>query len=480
LPAALIVANDAAARYAHRDALDAWSVALELLPDGDEREIEIRLGRAGSALAGGTDADLVVEDARVAAAEIAELEGPDAAADLVSDLVVLAWVVGDRQSAWRLAGVGRDHLDGERRDQTWVRLRKAELQEAEFADPDHGGLPLDDDERRELQAVMETLEPDQLEALEFTPSTRASVAAFLAKDPPRTTAVMARWAVGDLLGILAGMEETRLTYESEGNFESVGLVNAISARCLALLGRHDEADAALDRARANLPRVPERSNAAFQLLGADWLIAYVRGATPPHTPPELLGDLTANPDTRWATTAVVATNAYLSAVAGHVDQVLAELEPVLVAIELAQGNAPNYGLIACVPVHTLWVMDRTDHLDLIEAAIRSKLVEPGLQYPEYVNELALAQACALTGRVDEAREWVAKAHAAVDDDGRPPLHVHIDSFEAEWELRLGDDGDGTRCRSAIERARGGCADPAMAPWLPRLDALKARAASRWG
>jgi hypothetical protein len=176
---------------------------------------------------------------------------------------------------------------------------------------------------------------------------------------------------------------------------------------------------------------------------------------------------------------VVATNAYLAAVAGRVDDALAELEQVLVAVELAPGHAPNYGLIACVPVHTLWVLDRTDRLDVIEAAIRSKLVEPGLQYPEYVNELALAQACALTGRVDEARQWVTKAHATVDDDGRPPLHVHIDSFEAEWELRLGDGGDAGRCRSAIDRARGACAHPAMAPWLPRLDALERAAAGLW-
>jgi hypothetical protein len=131
-------------------------------------------------------------------------------------------------------------------------------------------------------------------------------------------------------------------------------------------------------------------------------------------------------------------------------------------------------------VHTLWVLDRTDHLDVIEAAIRSKLLEPGLKYPEYVNELALAQACALTGRVDEGREWVAKAHATVDDDGRPPLQVHISAFEAEWELRLGDDGDAARCRAAIERGRTGCDHPAMAPWLPRLDPLEHDAKARWG
>jgi class 3 adenylate cyclase len=480
VPAALIVAEDAAARYAHRDAFDAWSVALELLPDGDEREIEVRLGRARSGIAGKSDPDLVVEDARVAAEEIAALDGPDAAADAVSELVILAWSVGDRQSAWRLGAVGRAHLRAERRDPTWVRLRRAELQEAEFADPDHGGLPQDDAAQREVQAVMETFEAEQLVGLQFTASTRAVAAAFLAKDLPMATAVMARWATGDLAGIIAPAEETRVQAELEGNFDLVGLVNIIEARSLALLGRHDEADAAMDRARANLPRVPAGSNAAFQFFGAEWLIAYLRGATPAPVPAELLVDLESSPDTRWVTLAVVAANAYAAAFAGDVEEALTHIDHALVGVERAPGHAPNYGLIACGPVHALWVLQRTDHLDALEANIRTKLIDTGLQYPEYVNELALAQACALTGRVEEAREWVEKAHARVTEQGMTPLHVHIDAFEAEWELRLADDGDAGRCRSAIERARSGCTDPAMAPWLPRLDALEREAASRWG
>jgi hypothetical protein len=479
VPAALIVAADAAARYAHRDALDAWSVALELLPDGDEREVEIRLGRARSGLAGGT-ADLVVEDARIAADEIAAVDGPDAAADAVSDLVVLAWQVGDRLSAWQLGAVGRAHLRPERRDRTWVRLRRAELQEEDFADPDHGGLPMDDDDRRELQSVVEDLAPGELAGLEHAFSSRAATLAFLAKNPTEDASVLAHWSIGDLVYIADGLEDWRLRSEMEGNFDLVGLINVISARCLALLGRHDEADAAMVRAALNMPRVPERSNAAFQYLGAEALIAYVRGQVPRGTPPEMMTELAANPDTRWVTFAVVASNAYAAAVDGRVDDALAAIEQALVGIEIAPGHAPNYGLIACWSVHALWAIDRTDHLDTIEANILRKLIEPGLLYPEYVNELALAQACALTGRVDEARDWVAKAHATVDDDDRPPLHVHIDAFEAEWELRLGDDGDANRCRSAIERARSGCADPAMAPWLPRLDALEQEAASRWG
>ncbi|MEO7573557.1 MAG: AAA family ATPase, partial [Acidimicrobiales bacterium] len=421
VPAALIVANDATARYAHRDALDAWSVALELLPDGDERESEIRLGRARSGLAAGTDADVVVEDALLAADEIEAADSHDAAADAISDLVILAWLVGDRESAWRLGAVGRAHLRADRRDKTWTRLRKAELQEAEFLDPDHGGLPLDDDVRRELQAVMETLEPEDLEGLEYAPSSRAAAAAFVAKHPSMRTSVMARWQIGDLAGIVTPAEEARIQAELEGNFDLVVLVNVIEARCLALLGRHDEADAAMRRAAANLQRLPTQSNAAFQYIAAEWLINYVRGATPPATPLVMLTDLAANPDTRWVTFAVVATNAYVAAVAGQPDDALSSAEQALVGIELAPGHAPNYGLIACMPVHALWAINRTDHLETIEANIHAKLLDTGLQYPEVVNQLALAQACALTGRVVEARQWVAQAHAAVDKDGRPPL-----------------------------------------------------------
>jgi class 3 adenylate cyclase len=479
VPAALIVADDAAARFAHRDAFDAWSVALDLLPDGDEREAEIRLGRARSGLAGGIDADGVVEDARVAAAEISAVEGDDAAAAAVSELVILAWQVGDRRSAWRLGDVGRAHLDGERRDKTWARLRKAQLQQAEFADPDHGGLPLDDPDRREVQAVIEALDPEEADGLEYAPSSRAAAVAFLAKDPPLRTGVMARWVIGDLSGIVGGAEDGRAEAEREGNFELLVLINVISARGLALLGRHDEADEAMLRAGANLHRLPERSNAAFQYTGAEWLIAFVRGAMPTYTPRSLLGGIESNPDTRWVTLAVVAANAFAAAFTGSSDEALADIELALTGIELAPGHAPNYGLIACMPVHALWILDRTDHLEVIEANIRSKLVDNGLLYPEVLNELALAQVCALTGRREEAREWVTKGHTFVTAQGVQPLDVHIDSFEAEWELRLGTDGDAGRCRAAIERARAGCTDPAMAPWLPRLDALEHQAASRW-
>jgi hypothetical protein len=258
----------------------------------------------------------------------------------------------------------------------------------------------------------------------------------------------------------------------------VVLVSAIHARCLTVLGRHDDADAALLRAQLNLHRVPERSNAAFQTLGAAWLIAFVRGNRSPRTELDLLGEISASPDTRWATLAVVATNGYAAGLAGDVDRALLDLEQVVPGIELAPGYSPNYGLIACMGMNALWTLDRTDHLETIEANVRSKLVEPDLRYAEVIPQLAMAMAAALTDRADEARAWVTAAHAVVDQQGTPPLDVHVDHFEAEWELRRGADGDAERFAAAIARARAGCEHPAMAPWLERLDVLEAQAS--WG
>jgi hypothetical protein len=47
---------------------------------------------------------------------------------------------------------------------------------------------------------------------------------------------------------------------------------------------------------------------------------------------------------------------------------------------------------------------------------------------------------------------------------------------AETELRLGAAGDAAQFASCVAAARGRCTHPAMAAWLPRLDALEARAA----
>lgn len=140
----------------------------------------------------------------------------------------------------------------------------------------------------------------------------------------------------------------------------------------------------------------------------------------------------------------------------------------------APGHAGNYTLIAAFCAEALWLVDYTDHLADLEANLRSKVIEPDVRYAEVVAPLALARLCALDGRVAEARSWVERAHLLVTEQRTPVLVPAIHEFEAEWELRLGADGDPERCRAAIAAGRAAASDPAMAPWLDRFAALEAR------
>ncbi len=479
VPAALVLAADATDRYAHREAFDALTIALELLPEGDERTAEVLWSRAEAGIRGRVEGRSVLDDVRLAAGLLADADQADAAADVVAELVATAWAVGDRSRAWALASIGRELVTTSRRDRTWVLLREAELQEIEFADEAHSGLPLDDEARRELQAALENLDPEDLVGLQFVPSSRAAVDAFLAKDPPAGAGIMAHWARVDIEYLIPEFDGWLGEYVASGNFDGLVLGRAVLARCLTIAGRHQEADESLARAYADLPRVPATSNAAFQTLAAESLMGYVRGRFPSAATGEMLRELAENPDTRWASLAVMATNGVIEATAGRRGEALAFLESAMVGVERAPGYAPNYPLIACMATEALWLLDDQAYRETIEANLLAKVIEPDLRYAEVLAPLAMARLCALGGRVADGRAWCGRSRAMVEEQATPPLMVQIDNFEAEWEVRLGAEGDPERFASTVASARAGCTDPAMAPWLDRFDRLERAAGETW-
>jgi hypothetical protein len=152
------------------------------------------------------------------------------------------------------------------------------------------------------------------------------------------------------------------------------------------------------------------------------------------------------------------------------------LDRVLVGVERAPGYSMNYPLIVCYCAETLWQLDTTDELSDLETNLRTKVIEPDIRYPEALPRLAMARLCALDDRIDEAREWATGCRRVIEEQDTPPLVLQLEHFEAELELRLGDDGDPERFRSALSRGRAACGHEAMAPWLDRLLALESRAA----
>ena len=479
VPALLVVADDATKRYAYREAFDAFTIALELLLDGDERAAGIHLSRAAAAISIHADEEAIVADVRMAADLIASSDGDDVAADLVSDLVTQAMLTDDRSIGWALAKVGSRYLSKDRRDRTWARLRDAELQQGEFADREHSGLPIDNEQRRELQAVIESLPPQDVEGLFFWPSSHAAALDFLSRHTLRMSRFVALWSVGDVGALISLMEEAIVEHRRTANTNMLLLFEDVLARYLTVAGRHDEADLTLASAFADLSRVSPTSNAAFQTLAAASLIDFVRGRLPIALSIEQIAELSAHPDTRWVSVAVTATASVSCASDGDIERAIAYIAEAAMSIDLAPGYIPNYSLIACMICHALWILDRTDHLDLIERNLLSKIVEPDLRYPEVVPQLALARLCALDGRINAARDWIGRAREVVIVQDTPPLGVQIDHFEAELELRLGPDGDPVRFRSVVQSARAACEHPAMASWLTVFDLLEQKAEVLW-
>jgi hypothetical protein len=72
---------------------------------------------------------------------------------------------------------------------------------------------------------------------------------------------------------------------------------------------------------------------------------------------------------------------------------------------VVEGYVGNYGLVANLAAHTLWLLDRTDHIDAIEGDLLEKVVKPDFRYPMQEGRLSMARLSALRGRHEEASDW---------------------------------------------------------------------------
>src|SRR5262249_41135640 len=86
------------------------------------------------------------------------------------------------------------------------------------------------------------------------------------------------------------------------------------------------------------------------------------------------------------------------------EESLTVLERFLPALERAPVWA--YGLtMACGAATTLWLLQRTDHIEVIARNVHDKVLVPDFRWPMYDGRLSMAHLCALQGRYDEAVDW---------------------------------------------------------------------------
>ena len=256
---------------------------------------------------------------------------------------------------------------------------------------------------------------------------------------------------------------------------------AVRSRLEMVLGRFDDAAADLDAALALLPRLSPDSNQAFQVLVTPTLNGIVCGETQPVGTVDLLLAFSELPDTRWAGLVLRMGAARLVAIDGT-DPRTRGCAPR--RIDLGRRARRRRGRPtprSCTS--TRWrcrgISASRVHVEILTRVVREHWLEPDLRYPGADARWSLAKLCAVAGDAAAARSWFDEARRSLADEGAEAVIVNVDHDAAEMELRLGGAGDAGQFAACLAAARGRCTHPAMADWLPRLDALEARAAELW-
>jgi tetratricopeptide (TPR) repeat protein len=348
-------------------------------------------------------------------------------------------------------------------------LKAHEIRAMEMNDPTGLGIALDTPERRELAAALRdmsstgaltTVDPaffDWISGADFSLSRKPMAAP--AQDLPR-------------------MRERAEEFERQGKIGGAVSHWAIVSSFHATLGEFVQSQEARRRGSALAERLPEEQIATVFLVGAEdeWRMAMDEGWD---APMENVGPGMGQGAVRAHYRASVdASIARRHARMGRCEPAMRRLAAVLPAIERAPAWAENYVKIACDAAETLWLIQRTDHIEIIERNLRQKVIEPDYRYVMMDGRLALARLCALQGRYDEARAWFAKARTVLDEQGARPLRAIVDYDEALMYARRGAPGDPERARPLLDAALRQFRSLGMPGWIRRAEALLRSCAAR--
>jgi hypothetical protein len=137
---------------------------------------------------------------------------------------------------------------------------------------------------------------------------------------------------------------------------------------------------------------------------------------------------------------------------------------------------PGFLAMAGTAAEALWLLGRLEHADVIERALREKVLPADLISPVADSRLALARLCALTGRFDEAVRWFAEARRNLDEQQARPLRAICDYDEALMYLRRDGAGDTERAHPLLDAAQPQFELLGMTGWIRRAEELAAQLA----
>lgn len=138
---------------------------------------------------------------------------------------------------------------------------------------------------------------------------------------------------------------------------------------------------------------------------------------------------------------------------------------VLPALEFGASWARTYCSAACIAAATIWMLNRPEHVEVIERNIRSKVLAPDFRAPMSDSRLSLARLCALQGHYDEACEWFDRARTVLREMSARPLQAITDFDQSLMYLRRNQPGDRQRARPFLDGAMRQFRAIGMTGWL---------------
>jgi DNA-binding SARP family transcriptional activator len=473
VPVAIEAADLAQATGAHETAVAFLTTAADLAGPDDERLTTVRV-RLGLALAWAMCFDEAVAAARAGAEQIAQGEGPLAAANYLAEVASALGAAGSSAHAWMLAPAGLAYA-GSARNEAWAALTLLALDRKEATDPDYVGLPMDQPRRRQALTILYQSPREVSRSVDLARyavaaiyGRRDSVPAQAAQDP-----TVLLYLLGGLRPAVPLFEEAAGRARTRGELAREVHCRASIARALAALGDLEGARAALAQARDLASRIPDRSwswerihvegalDALTMATGEDWAGMHA-------VFDELVS--TQDPVPRWARAPMSAGCARTAAHLGRPEQAMALLALPVRALAQAPAWALNYTRTACDTAETLWLLGRRDHLRPVETALRQKALPADFRFPMMDVRLSLARLCAVDDRVDEAVHWFGQARMVLEEQGAGPLRAITDFDEALMHARLERHAD---ARLLLEAAAGRFQRIGMTGWLRRVGQVAA-------
>jgi class 3 adenylate cyclase/tetratricopeptide (TPR) repeat protein len=460
---AIAAANNAENAYAHDELVVFLRIAIELLPSSDPRRQNL-LARLGAALTWTLQEDDALKITTEAAGLIAGAAGSDAAADYLESAARAMHSAGLANGSWELARLGLQYI-GERRDIFWASLAEFDRIRIEASDPTGPGIRRDSPELREWRAIMKRLPLDEVIAhgIEVPFDSRQE-----ALRSPGAPALSLTFLAGDYQRSLPMFECEAGDAERKGRIAIAMSSWANVARCHISMGNFVAGQAAYDRALGLSARTtgPSGHHLSLASVKQEMLIALDSGWEEMRSD-EASKSFIDNPSiqTRWAFASICSTAAYVFARLGNTDSAMQFLSLVPAALEVGAPCFPIYGIAACNAAFALWLMNRTDHAEVIERNLREKMLVTDFRPPMRDCRLSIARLCALQNRYDEAATWFAESRKALEEQGARPLRAIVDHDEALMYLRRGAGDDVERAQPLIKDALSQFQELAMTGWI---------------